>query len=110
METLDASRLGTASLDVVTAEEARARADDGATLLDVRQRSEWERSRIPGAMHVELGDIIAGNRPAGELITFCGHGERSATAASLLLRDGGRVANLAGGFAAWERAGLPIER
>jgi glyoxylase-like metal-dependent hydrolase (beta-lactamase superfamily II)/rhodanese-related sulfurtransferase len=100
----------TASLDVVTAEEARARSDDGATLLDVRQRSEWQQSRVPGAMHIELGDIIAGNRPAGEIITFCGHGERSATAASFLLRDGGRVATLAGGLAAWERAGLPIER
>jgi len=100
----------TASLEVVTAEEARVRADDGAQLLDVRQRSEWARSRIPGAVHVELGDIIAGKRPAGELIAFCGHGERSATAASLVLRDGGRVVNLKGGFSAWERAGLPTER
>jgi glyoxylase-like metal-dependent hydrolase (beta-lactamase superfamily II)/rhodanese-related sulfurtransferase len=105
-----AAGLPTASLEIVTAEEAGARAGDGAKLLDVRQRDEWERSRIPGALHVELGDVIAGKRPAGELITFCGHGERSATAASLLLRDGGRVANLAGGLPAWERAGLPIER
>ncbi len=102
--------LPTSSLEVVTPEEAQLRAEDGATLLDVRQQSEWMSSRIPGAVHVELGDIIAGNRPAGELIAFCGHGERSATAASLILREGGRVANLAGGFSAWKRAGLPTER
>ena len=101
--------LSTSSLEVVTPYEAQLRVEDGATLLDVRQRSEWMSSRIPGALHVELGDIIAGKRPAGELITFCGHGERSATAASLLLRDGGRVANLAGGFSGWKRSNLPTE-
>jgi len=101
--------LPTSSLEVVTPDEAQLRTEDGATLLDVRQRSEWMSSRIPGALHVELGDIIAGKRPAGGLITFCGHGERSATAASLLLRDGGRVANLAGGLSAWKRSNLPTE-
>jgi hydroxyacylglutathione hydrolase len=101
--------LPTSSVDTLTPEEARLRVEDGATLVDVRQRSEWIRSRIPGALHVELGDIIAGKRPAGELITFCGHGERSATAASLLLRDGGRVANLAGGLSGWKRSKLPTE-
>ncbi len=102
--------LPTGSLEVVRPEEAQRRLEAGATLLDVRQRSEWMRSRIPGSVHVELGDIIAGRRPTGELITFCGHGERSATAASLLLRDGGRVANLSGGFSGWKRSGLPTER
>jgi hydroxyacylglutathione hydrolase len=102
--------LPTASLEVVGPEEAQLRAEAGATLLDVRQRSEWMTSRIPGALHVELGEIIAGKRPAGELITFCGHGERSATAASLLLRDGGHVANLAGGLSGWKRSKLPTER
>ena len=102
--------LSTSSLEVVTPVEAQQRAEDGATLLDVRQRSEWMSTRLPGALHVELGDIIAGKRPAGELITFCGHGERSATAASLLLREGGHVANLAGGLSGWERSNLPTER
>jgi hydroxyacylglutathione hydrolase len=98
------------SVEVVAPEEAQRRAEDGAILLDVRQRSEWTSSRIPGAVHVELGDIIAGERPTGELITFCGHGERSATAASLLLRDGGHVANMADGFSGWKRSDLPTER
>ena len=67
--------------------------------------------RIPGAEHVELGDIIAGATPTGtQLIAFCGHGERSASAASLLERRGIRVANLAGGTAAWIEAELPVER
>jgi rhodanese-related sulfurtransferase len=105
-----AAGLPTGHMEVITPEGASTRAEAGATLLDVRQQGEWEADRIPGGLHVELGDIIAGDRPAGELISFCGHGERSATAASLLLRDGRSVANMAGGFSAWKQAGLPTER
>jgi rhodanese-related sulfurtransferase len=83
----------------------------GALLLDVRQDAELATLRIPGAVHVELGDVIAGATPdARDIVTFCGHGERSATAASLLERRGHNVANLAGGTAAWHEAGLPIEQ
>lgn len=91
--------------------EAAARQTGGAVLLDVRQDSELDVLRIPGAVHLELGDIIAGAKPeATDVITFCGHGERSATAASLLERRGVRVANLVGGTSAWVDAGLPVER
>jgi hydroxyacylglutathione hydrolase len=98
-------------VEVVPEEQAARLIEAGSQPLDVRQNSEWRRSRIPGAIHLELGDIIAGKRPAGDsFVTYCGHGQRSATAASLLARDGIQVAGMAGGIAAWERAGLPIER
>ena len=91
--------------------EAAERQAGGAVLLDVRQDSELDVLRIPGAVHLELGDIIAGATPdATDVVTFCGHGERSATAASLLERRGVRVANLVGGTSAWVDAGLPVER
>ena len=97
--------------EVVPEEQAARLIEAGSQPLDVRQDSEWRRSRIPGAVHLELGDIIAGKRPTGDsFVTYCGHGQRSATAASLLARDGIHVAGMAGGIAAWERAGLPIER
>lgn len=105
-----------AGLPVDTVEEvdpaaARARQREGAVLLDVRQSAELDALGIPGAQHLELGDLIAGATPdAREVITFCGHGERSATAASLLERRGVQVANLVGGTAAWVEAGLPVER
>jgi len=91
--------------------EARDRQDAGTVLLDVRQDAELAAVRIPKAVHIELGDVIAGATPrAAEVITFCGHGERSATAASLLEQRGLRVANLTGGTAAWLDAGLSVER
>lgn len=91
--------------------EAGRRVEAGATLLDVRQAVELADARVPDAVHLELGEIIAGKTPdADEVVAFCGHGERSATAASLLERRGIEVANLVGGLSAWERAGLPVER
>jgi rhodanese-related sulfurtransferase/glyoxylase-like metal-dependent hydrolase (beta-lactamase superfamily II) len=105
-----AAGLPMASVEELTPREALDRQHHGATLLDVRQDSELPALRIPGAKHVELGDIIAGATPvATQLITFCGHGERSASAASLLERRGFRVANLAGGTAAWVEARLPVD-
>jgi rhodanese-related sulfurtransferase len=99
------------STEEVDAETAAERQAGGATLLDVRQASEHASSRIPAAVHLELGDIIAGqNLASDDVIAFCGHGERSATAASFLERRGIRVANFVGGLSAWEMARLPIER
>lgn len=60
------------------------------TILDVRQRSEYEGGHVPGAMNVELGSVEAEavSLPSGPVTTQCGHGERAMTAASLLQRDG----------------------
>lgn len=94
--------------EIVTAKEAAERNDP---FLDVRQAAEYADAHIAGALHLELGDLIAGKTPsAGRLIAYCGHGERSATAASLLERAGVRAATLDGGIGAWEEAGLPIHR
>ncbi len=111
---IDAWRAADLPMDAVAevdAERARQLHHDGATLLDVRQTSELDVLRIPDAIHVELGDIISGAFPDGQSphIVFCGHGERSATAASLLERRGLEVVNLVGGTSAWVEAGLPVE-
>ncbi|MGH9026795.1 MAG: MBL fold metallo-hydrolase [Acidimicrobiia bacterium] len=103
-----------ASVEEVAPADAARRHAHGAVLLDVRQQAELEVLTLPGATHVALGAIAEGHVPAfpraADVITFCGHGERSATAASLLQRQGVTVANLAGGAGAWEVAGLPTRR
>lgn len=105
-----AAGLPVSSIEPVSPTQAVERAGRGAVLLDVRQHAEWTAGRIAGAAHLELGDVIAGKTPeATEVIAYCGHGERSATAASLLERRGLRVANLRGGLSAWRRAALPLE-
>lgn len=65
--------------------------DPRRTLLDVRQRAEWDAGHVPGAVHVELGRIPerAADLDDGVVI-HCGHGQRAMTAASLLEAAGRR--------------------
>jgi rhodanese-related sulfurtransferase/glyoxylase-like metal-dependent hydrolase (beta-lactamase superfamily II) len=81
-------------------------------VLDVRQDSEYASGHIPGAIHIELGDLTARIQDApAEAVVMCGHGERAMTAASLLQRAGRRgLAVLAGGAPDWAAAaGQPLE-
>jgi rhodanese-related sulfurtransferase len=76
-------------------------------VVDVRQDSEFEAGHIPAARHVELGDLLRGARelPTVPTVVMCGHGERAATAASLLERAGCQdVAVLVGGPDDWATA------
>jgi hydroxyacylglutathione hydrolase len=63
---------------------------DGLRVLDIRQRSEYLGGHLPGAVHVELGDISerAAVLPDEPTVVMCGHGERAMGAASLLERAG----------------------
>jgi hydroxyacylglutathione hydrolase len=78
----------------------------GRPVLDVRQAAEYASGHIPGAVHVELGDLPAQieHAPAGAVV-MCGHGERAMTAASLLRRAGQHgLAVLAGSAPDWAAA------
>ena len=75
------------------------------TVVDVRQRNEYDAGHIPGALHVELGDVGRATVPSGPVAVMCGHGERAMSAASLLERAGHRdVTVLTGGPDDWARA------
>ena len=87
---------------------------NGLIVLDVRGRSEWEAGHVPGATLIPLAELpdrlgeLPDDRPVA---VHCQGGSRSAIAASLLLARGRRhVANVAAGFGAWLKEGLPIER
>jgi len=87
---------------------------DPATVIDVRQASEYSTGHLPGARNIELGalDGRAAGLETGPVVTMCGHGERAATAASVLERAGHTaVAILPGGPGDWADAtGLVLER
>ncbi len=75
------------------------------TVVDVRQRNEYEAGHIPGALHVELGDVGRLTVPDGPVSVMCGHGERAMSAASILECAGHRdVTVLTGGPDDWSRA------
>lgn len=80
--------------------------------IDVRTQREREQKHIDGSLSVPLNRLadhlpsLPKDRP---LLVYCAGGYRSSVAASLLQRSGFRsVGEIAGGFAAWEAANLPI--
>jgi hydroxyacylglutathione hydrolase len=77
------------------------------SVVDVRQAAEYAGGHLPSARGVELGDLadVAADLADGPVVTMCGHGERAATAASVLERAGiADVAILPGGPDDWARA------
>ena len=83
----------------------------GTTLVDVREKSEWDEGHAPGAVHLPLGELTmrAGELPVGDrLLVVCHSGGRSARATAWLNGAGYDAVNLDGGMQDWARAGLPI--
>jgi hydroxyacylglutathione hydrolase len=97
------------TLPTVDARSLGKRAAPGVTVLDVRNRSEWDEGHIPGARHVPLPELTARLdelRDAGPIAVHCQGGSRSAVAASVLTAAGvPDVTNVEGGYAAWVLAG-----
>lgn len=97
----------------VTPEQAQARQQAGALLIDVREVDEYAQEHAPGAIHLSKGVIemkieLAAPDPGAEIICYCGGGNRSALVAENLKRMGyTNVFSQAGGFKAWKAEGLP---
>jgi hydroxyacylglutathione hydrolase len=96
-----------------TVAELREGIETGSVhILDVRAGSEYAESHIPGAqniIHTRLATALDKLPKAKPLIVHCQGGGRSAISSALLKRAGFDVANLQGGFQAWQRAGGSIE-
>lgn len=89
---------------------------EDALVIDVRDAAEYAKGHILGARSAPLADL---ERRLGELAKFkarpvivnCESGNRSTNAIAILRRNGfAKVYNLAGGLAAWQQAGLPVEK
>ncbi len=102
------------------ADAARLVADGKAVIIDVREPVEWAESGVAApAVLLPKSEFDAGQ--AGEwkdflakvgdrqIITYCRSGKRSAAVAEALAAQGHKVAN-AGGFKAWQDAGLPTRK
>jgi glyoxylase-like metal-dependent hydrolase (beta-lactamase superfamily II)/rhodanese-related sulfurtransferase len=91
----------------------RVAADPDLQLLDVRERSEWDKGHIPGSAFAPWHDIDGipdGIDPGRPVAVLCASGERAATAASLVRRYGAEqvIHVVDGGVPAWGRLGHPL--
>lgn len=96
--------------DLSPAEVAELARRGDVTLVDVRERYEWDAGRIKGARHVPLEQLgEAASELGGPVVFYCRVGARSAMATEAFRAAGLPARNMAGGLLAWERSGLPLE-
>ncbi|MCP4722359.1 MAG: sulfurtransferase [Desulfobacteraceae bacterium] len=100
----------------VSVSEAKALLDKGGYLfLDCRTSKEFKMGHVPGAMNIPRGLLefkIDKKIPdkATEIVMYCKKGSRGCLATCTLCRMGYKnTRNMDGGWAAWEKAGYPVE-
>jgi rhodanese-related sulfurtransferase len=87
-----------------------------ALVIDVREDAEYAKGHIVGARHIPLAQLEARVKELQKykskpVITCCETGNRSSAAIATLRKLGfDNVYNLAGGYAGWQQAGLPVEK
>jgi molybdopterin/thiamine biosynthesis adenylyltransferase/rhodanese-related sulfurtransferase len=95
------------------AETAQRRAGEHVTVVDVREKLEWNDGYIPGAIHVPRGYLELQIEEAVPdksqmVLLYCAGGVRSLLAAETLKAMGyQQPISMAGGYNAWTQAGLP---
>lgn len=83
-----------------------------ATIVDVRELSEYVEGHVPGAVPIPMGqiprrlDALDKSRP---VYVICASGNRSAAITDLLVGAGYSAYSVSGGTAAWARSGRPLE-
>lgn len=95
----------------ISVEEAVAKRDAGAFILDVRQPEEWNEFHVPDSTLIPLGELASrvNELPKDqELVIVCRSGNRSAQGRDILLDAGfTQVTSMAGGLTQWKAAGYP---
>ena len=96
----------------ITVNEAAAKREAGAFILDVREQEEWNAVHIPGATLIPLGSLserLSEIPKDKEIVVVCRSGNRSAQGRDILLRNGFEmVTSMAGGMKQWASAGLEV--
>jgi sulfur-carrier protein adenylyltransferase/sulfurtransferase len=85
-------------------------------VLDVRSESEFKAGHVPGAVNIPVARLLSDPRAitgtgGDELILYCGLGPRAHVAGTALqYRGRKRIIYMSGHWAAWQAAGLRMER
>jgi rhodanese-related sulfurtransferase len=100
----------------IAVEDLRAKVNRNAVVVvDVRDQGSYQRSHIPGAIHIPLASVEAnlGQLPKDrEIVAYCTcpNEESSGHAAQILAKNGyTNVSALYGGLGSWESLGYPTK-
>lgn len=86
----------------------------GALTVDVREPDEYAAAHVPGAVNIPLAALarrtpkLATDSQGAPVFVICASGNRSKAGAGLLIQGGLDARSVAGGTAAWGRAGHPV--
>lgn len=100
----------------VKIEQAEKKLAEGAQLLDVRTKEEWDEGHLKGAKLVTVTEdgflekAKAVLDPKKPVVVYCRSGKRSAMAVEQLRAAGFIVNDIEGGIMAWTAAGKPVEK
>jgi rhodanese-related sulfurtransferase len=109
-------RRGAGGPSVNTLEATQLINRQDALVVDVREQAEYAQAHILNSRGLPLSQL---ETRAGDIekfkdkpvIVYCATGNRSSVAAAALRKRGfTNVVNLSGGFAAWQQAGLPVQK
>ena len=86
--------------------EAKKKLDEKSSLfVDIRDPGSYRQAHIPGAMHLNDGNIQEFLRDTAKdqaVVVYCYHGNSSLSATAFLIENGFKnVASMSGGFEAW---------
>jgi rhodanese-related sulfurtransferase len=100
-------------MNEISIEDIAQALSDGATVIDVREAREYAEGHVPGVVLIPMGQLpsriheLDADQP---VYVICASGNRSAAMADLLAAAGFQTASVAGGTAAWSRAGRALAR
>lgn len=104
--------------EVLPPETARDLIDqhNAGTLIDVRSAKEFQGGHVPGAVNMdasgsEFASLLKDGSKDSPYLLYCHSGMRSAAAAKAMEKAGfTNVREIKGGYSAWSKAGLPVEK
>jgi len=86
-------------------EDIPTKVDEGYTVLDVRETSEFDAGHIPGASNKPLSELQQGNLEGldskGKYIVICQSGNRSKQASEILEKENIEIVNVSEGMSSW---------
>ena len=98
------------NLPEIDVAQAKALLEAGnATFVDVRDPYSYRAGHVPGARHVDdgnVGEFVAEHDKDATVVVYCYHGHNSLGATAFFQDQGfSAVSSLSGGFTAWAAAG-----